>query len=62
MTVPISADTVAGTVSDSMPDRVRTVLRAPSGRTALLATMFVFGEGAGPGEAGPLLYYRELPG
>jgi hypothetical protein len=38
-----------------------TVLRAPSGRTALLATMFVFGEGAAPGEGGPLLYYHELP-
>jgi hypothetical protein len=39
-----------------------TVLPAPSGRTALLATMFVVGEGAASGEAGPLLYFRELPG
>jgi hypothetical protein len=38
-----------------------TVLRAPSGAPAVLTTMFVFGEGAAPGEGGSLLYYNELP-
>lgn len=37
-----------------------TFLQAPSGADALLVTLFVFSEGAAPGEAGPLLYYREL--
>jgi hypothetical protein len=31
------------------------------GRQSLLLTMFLFSEGAAPGEAGGLLYYRELP-
>ncbi len=37
-----------------------TVLPAPSGRTALLTTLFVPSEGSAPGEAGSLLYYVEL--
>jgi len=64
-------DRAAGT-AEQLPIRTRrgstafgnpklTVLTAPSGARALLATMFVFGEGAAPGEGGPLLYYRELP-
>ena len=57
---PVPIRTHRGSVAFGNPKI--TVLRAPSGRTALLATMFVFAEGAGLGEAGPLLYYRELPG
>lgn len=40
--------------------RDRSGARLPAGRPALLVTMFVFSEGAGAGEAGPLIYYREL--
>ena len=57
---PVPIRTRRGSVAFGNPKV--TVLRAPSGRTALVASMFVFGEGAAPGEAGPLLYYRELPG
>ncbi len=37
-----------------------TELRSPAGRPALLVTMVVFSEESGPGEAGELVYYREL--
>jgi hypothetical protein len=37
-----------------------TALRSPRGVSALVVTLFVFGEGAAGGEAGPLIYYREL--
>ena len=33
---------------------------APSGKRALVMTQFLFHEGAAPGEAGPLIYYREF--
>jgi hypothetical protein len=33
---------------------------APSGRRALMVTMFVFSEGAASGEAGSLIFYREF--
>lgn len=56
---PVRIRTHGGSVAFGNPKV--TVLRAPSGRTALVASMFVFGEGAAPGEGGPLLYYRELP-
>jgi len=36
-----------------------TALTAPSGRPAVLVTMYVFAEGAARGEAGPLIYYVE---
>jgi hypothetical protein len=36
-----------------------TTLLAPSGNPAVVATMFVPSEGAAPGEAGQLIYYRE---
>jgi hypothetical protein len=35
---------------------------APSGKRALVMTLFLFHEGAAPGEAGSLIYYREMPG
>jgi hypothetical protein len=56
---PVPVRTHGGSVAFGNPKV--TVLRAPSGRTAVVATMFVFSEGAAPGEAGPLLYYHELP-
>ena len=37
-----------------------TELTAPSGKRALVMTQFIFYEGAAPGEAGQLIYYREL--
>ena len=37
-----------------------TELTAPSGRRALFVSVYVFSEGAAAGEAGPLIYYREL--
>jgi hypothetical protein len=36
------------------------VLTAPSGATALLVTLYLFRDGAAPGEEGPLLYYHVL--
>jgi len=38
-----------------------TAVTSPSGRPAVVLTMFVPGEGAAPGEAGELIYYREIP-
>jgi hypothetical protein len=35
------------------------VLTAPSGRPAVLVTMYIFNEGAATGENGPAIYYRE---
>jgi hypothetical protein len=37
-----------------------TQVTSPAGRPALLITMFVFSEGAAPGESGELIFYREL--
>jgi len=37
-----------------------TELTSPSGRRAMLVTVYVFSEGAARGESGPLIYYREL--
>jgi hypothetical protein len=36
-------------------------LRSPAGAAAVAVTLFVFSEGAAPGEPGELVYYRELP-
>jgi hypothetical protein len=36
------------------------IVTDPSGRRALVSSLFVFSEGAGPGEAGPLVYYNEF--
>jgi hypothetical protein len=46
--------------STSFGNPTVTELVAPSGRRALMVTMFVFSEGAAGGEAGSLLFYREL--
>jgi hypothetical protein len=37
-----------------------TVLSDPAGNRALVSSLFVFGAGNGPGEAGPLIYYNEF--
>ena len=36
------------------------VVTDPAGRRALAVSLFVFGSGAGPGEAGELIYYNEF--
>lgn len=46
--------------SKSFGNPTATFLKAPSGRDAVLVTLYVFKEGAAPGELGPLVYYREL--
>jgi hypothetical protein len=48
--------------SSSFGNPTATLLTAPSGRPALMMSAFVFGENAAPGEAGALIYYRELGG
>jgi len=45
--------------SRSFGNPTATLLTAPSGRPAVLVTMYVFSEGAANGESGPLIYYRE---
>jgi hypothetical protein len=45
--------------SRSFGNPTATALTAPSGRPAVLITVYVFGEGAAPDEIGPLIYYRE---
>lgn len=54
---PLSIVTHGGSKSFGNP--TATALKAPSGRNAVLVTMYVFGEGAAPDEIGPLIYYRE---
>jgi len=55
---PVPVRTHRGSVSFANPKA--TMLTAPSGAPALLITLYLFDAGAAPGEAGPLLYYREL--
>jgi hypothetical protein len=45
--------------SKSFGNPTATALKAPSGRDAVFVTVYVFSEGAAPGEVGPLVYYRE---
>jgi hypothetical protein len=54
---PLQIVTHAGSKSFGNP--TATALTAPSGRDAVLVTVFVFSEGAAGNEAGPLIYYRE---
>jgi hypothetical protein len=54
---PLQIVTSGGSKSFGNP--TATALTAPSGRPAVLITMYVFSEGAAPGENGPLIYYRE---
>ena len=57
--VPRPLQIVTNGGSTSFGNPTATVLTAPSGKPAVLITMYVFGEGAAPGENGPLIYYRE---
>ncbi|MEY2443340.1 MAG: hypothetical protein QOJ46_2766 [bacterium] len=54
---PLQIVTAGGSKSFGNP--TATALTAPSGRPAVLVTVYVFSEGAAPGEIGPLIYYRE---
>ncbi len=54
---PLQISTHGGSKSFGNP--TATALTAPSGRPAVLVTMYVFSEGAAANEIGPLIYYRE---
>ncbi|MDQ3675186.1 MAG: hypothetical protein M3401_00050 [Actinomycetota bacterium] len=56
--VPLEIKTPRGSTSYGAP--TVTELISPAGRRAIFVSMFVFTEGAAPGEAGQLIYYREL--
>jgi hypothetical protein len=57
--VPRPLDVATRATSRSFGNPTATALTAPSGRPAILVTMYVFAEGAAPGEAGPLIFYVE---
>jgi hypothetical protein len=57
VTRPLEIET--GGDSRSFGNPTATALTAPSGRPAILVTMYVFAEGAARGEAGPLVFYVE---
>ena len=56
---PLAIATHGGSTAFANPSA--TLLTAPSGRPALLVTLFIPVQGAAKGEAGELVYYRELP-
>jgi hypothetical protein len=47
--------------SASFGNPTYTELRLPGGDRGFVSTQFLFSEGAAPGEAGPLFYYRSFP-
>jgi Bacterial Ig domain len=47
--------------STSFGNPTYTELKLPGGKWGFVATQFIFSEGAAPGEAGPLFYYRSFP-
>jgi hypothetical protein len=53
---PLQIRTHGGSVAFGNP--TVTQVLTPNGRSALAVTLFLFGEGAAPNEAGPLIYYR----
>jgi hypothetical protein len=55
---PLAVATSGG--SHAFGNPTVTALVSPAGRPALLVTMIVFSEGSAPGEAGELVFYREL--
>ena len=57
--VPRPLEVATGHTSRSFGNPSATALTAPSGRPAILVTMYVFAEGAAPHEAGPLVFYVE---
>jgi hypothetical protein len=54
---PLQIVTQGGSTSFGNP--TATVLTSPSGRPAVLVTVYIFNEGAATGENGPAIYYRE---
>ena len=56
--VMLNITTHAGSTSFGNP--TFTLLKSPSGRTAIVVTYYIFSEGAAEGEAGPLIFYKEL--
>lgn len=57
--LPLGIKTHRGSVAFANP--TATALAAPSGRPAVVVTLFIPSEGAASGEGGELVYYRELP-
>ncbi|HEV2776474.1 MAG TPA: sialidase family protein [Solirubrobacteraceae bacterium] len=57
--VPRPLEVATTDTSRSFGNPTATALTAPSGRPAILITMYVFAEGAAPHEAGPLVFYVE---
>ncbi len=57
--VPRPLEISTGGSSRSFGNPTATALTAPSGRPAILVTMYVFSEGAARSEAGPLIFYVE---
>jgi hypothetical protein len=53
-TYPVPIHTAGGSTSFGNP--ALTELTDPAGQPVLVVTLFLFSEGAAPGEAGPLLY------
>lgn len=53
---PTTIRTAGGSTAFANPSV--TALRAPNGRPAILVTLFLPSEGAAPGEAGELIYYK----
>jgi hypothetical protein len=47
--------------STSFGNPTYTELTLPGGNRGFVSTQFIFSEGAAPGEAGPLFYYRSFP-
>ena len=56
--VMLNITTHAGSTSFGNP--TFTLLKSPSGRTAIVVTYYIFSEGAAEGEAGQLIFYKEL--
>jgi Bacterial Ig domain len=55
----LQLQTHAGSTSFGNP--TYTELELPGGGRGFVSTQFIFAEGAAPGEAGPLFYYRSFP-
>jgi Bacterial Ig domain len=56
---PLTLGTDGGSTSFGNPTYTDLVL--PGGTRGFIATQFIFSEGAAPGEAGPLFYYKSYP-
>jgi hypothetical protein len=55
---PVPIRTHGGSTAFGNP--TATVLTGPAGELVLVVTVFLFGEGAAPGEAGQLVYFRPI--